>query len=144
MQHTARLVRGTAVQLAPLSDRSIPIYKTLIIGWFIAALALTTATAAATSCSIHPDKNATDAQLLGLAKVSQADAERSALARVKSPATVVGAELQSEHGCLVWSLVLKVTGSSGIRQMQVDAGTGKVLAAKHGSAQQESAAAKKP
>lgn len=107
--------------------------KTLIVGSLIAALAITPVASATASCSIHPDKTATDAQLAKLAKVSQADAEKRALARVKSPATVVGSELQAEQGCLVWSLVLKVNGTSGIKEMQVDAGTGKVLSAKHNS-----------
>ena len=118
--------------------------RSLSIGLLIAALAITTVTSAATKCSIHPEKGATDAQLAGLAKVSRADAEKSALARIKAPATVAGAELEADHGCLVWSFDLKVTGKSGVEEVQVDAGTGKVLSAKHESAAQESAEAKKP
>ena len=108
-------------------------HRTLVIGSLIAALAITTGTSAATKCSIHPSKDATDAQLASLAKVSQADAEKSGLARVKSPATVVGSALQAEQGCLVWALVVKVTGKSGMQEVKVDAGTGKVLSAKHES-----------
>lgn len=115
--------------------------RTLVIGSLVAALAVTTGTSAATHCSIHPEKGATDAQLAGLAKVSKADAEKSALARVKLPATVAGAELEAEHGCLVWSFDLKLTGKSGVQEVQVDAGTGKVLSAKHETDQQESAEA---
>ena len=112
--------------------------RTLIIGSLITALAAAAASSAGTECSIHPQKGATNAQLTGLAKVSRADAEKTALAGVKSPATVAEAELESEHGCLVWSLDLKVTGKTGVQEVQVDAGTGKMLSQKHESAAQES------
>lgn len=107
--------------------------RTLIIGSLIAALAITSVSSAATRCSIHPAKDATDPQLAKLAKISQADAEKRALARVKSPAKVVGSELQVEDGCLVWALIVKDTGKSGIQTLNVDAGNGKVLLIKHES-----------
>src|ERR1700704_4139326 len=68
--------------------------RVLITGSLIAALAFMSVSSASTRCSIHPAKDATDAQLPKLAKISQADAEKRALARVKSPAKVVGSELQ--------------------------------------------------
>ena len=107
--------------------------KALIIGSLCAFLAASTAYSAATNCSIHPAKDATDAQLAGLAKVSQANAEKRALARVQSPAKVVGSELQVEEGCLVWVLIVKESGKSGIQTLRLDAGTGKVIVAKHES-----------
>src|SRR5207342_89175 len=97
--------------------------KTLVICSLFAVWAATTGSSAVTSCSIHPAKDATDAQLAGLAKVSQANAEKKALARVKSPATVVGSELQVEEGCLVWVLIVKESGKSGMQSVKVDAGT---------------------
>jgi uncharacterized membrane protein YkoI len=108
--------------------------RTLIIGSLIAALAVTSVSSAATTCSIRPAKDATDAQLAKLAKITQADAEKRALARVKSPAKVIGSELQVEDGCLVWALIVKGTGQSAIQTLNVDAGTGKVLLVKHDSA----------
>jgi len=105
----------------------------LTIGSLITALALTTVNAATPNCSIHPAKDATDAQLAGLAKVTQAQAERKALTHVKSPAKVVGAELQVEDGCLFWTLIVKGAGKAGMEEFKVDAGTGKVLLAKHES-----------
>ncbi len=114
-------------------------YKFLIIGSLIAALAGTVANANANAnvtgsgCSIHPAKDATDKQLAALAKVSQADAEKKALSRAKSPAKVVGSELQVEDTCLVWVLIVKESGKSGVQQSRVDAGTGKVLKPNHES-----------
>ena len=97
--------------------------------------------ASAAQCSIHPAKGASDAQLAGLAKVPQADAEKQALTQVKGPATVADAELEAEHGCLIWSFDLRLTGKSGIQEVQIDAGNGKVLSVKHESAKQEAAEA---
>ena len=105
--------------------------KALIIGSLFAFLAAATAHSAVTNCSIHPPKDATDAQLAGLAKVSQASAEKKALAHVQPPAKVVGSELQVEEGCLVWVLIVKASGHSSVQSLRVDAGTGKVLPAKH-------------
>src|SRR5207342_1974158 len=97
----------------------------------ITALALTTVNAATPNCSIHPAKDATDAQLARLAKITQQEAEKRALAHVKSPAKVVGAELQVEDGCLFWTLIVKGAGKASVESLKVDAGTGKVLMAKH-------------
>jgi uncharacterized membrane protein YkoI len=109
--------------------------RTLIIGSLVAALALASvASATTTTCSIHPAKDATDAQLAKLAKISQADAEKRALAHAKPPAKVVGSELQVKDGCLVWVLILKDAGKSGIQTSSVDAGTGKLIVTKHESA----------
>lgn len=107
--------------------------RTMIIGALIAAMAAVPAGLAAEACSIHPGKDVTDAQFAGLAKISQADAEKRALARVKVPAKVLGSELQVEDGCLVWTLIVKENGKSGMRSLKLDAGTGKVLSSKHES-----------
>ncbi len=90
-------------------------------------------------CSIHPKKGMSDSQLAGLATLSQADAEKIAIAKLKSSETVStkSAELESEHGCLIWSFDLGVAGKSGIEEIQVDAGNGKVLSVKHESLRQE-------
>jgi hypothetical protein len=98
---------------------------------------------AALPCSIHPAKGASDSQLAGLAKLSRPEAERIALSRVKSPATasVASAELEAEHGCLLWSFDLKVAGEPGVQEVQVDAGDGKVLSVKHETPRHEAAEA---
>jgi len=105
--------------------------STLIVGGLIFAMAAAPAGFAAEACSIHPGKDATDAQYASLAKISQADAEKRALARVKVPAKVLGSELQVDDGCLVWTLIVKETGKSGLQSLKLDAGTGKVLSSKH-------------
>lgn len=107
--------------------------RILAIASLIAALAIAPMSFSAPACSIHPAKDATDAQLPALAKVSQADAENKALARVKLPAKVLGSALQVEDGCLFWMLIVKESGRSGVQEVKVDAGTGKVLGSKHES-----------
>jgi uncharacterized membrane protein YkoI len=45
--------------------------------------------------------------------------------------TIVGAELESEHGCLIWSFDVRIAGKSGVQEVHVDAGNGNVLSVKH-------------
>lgn len=71
---------------------------------------------AAERCSVHPAKSMSDAQLTGLAKLSQTEAERIAVARLNSKRSVTSAsaELEAEHGCLIWSFDFLVGGKSGV------------------------------
>ncbi|HKC16431.1 MAG TPA: PepSY domain-containing protein [Steroidobacteraceae bacterium] len=94
---------------------------------------------AAEHCSIHTAKGMSDAQLGSLARVSQAQAEKIAMARLagRTAVSTVSAELEAEHGCLIWSFDLRVAGKPGVQEIQVDAGDGKVLSVKHESARQE-------
>ena len=98
------------------------------------------ASAAGMHCSIHPAKNTPASTLSGLAKISQADAEKTAIASIKAQTekTTEG-ELEVEHGCLVYSFDIRVSGKSGIQEVIVDAGTGKILSHKHETAKQEKA-----
>ncbi len=108
----------------------------------IVMLAATGAALGATMpCSVHPPKNATQEELAKLAKVSQADAERTAKAVFKgsSDVDVADSELEAEHGCLIWSFDLKVKGSEGVHEVQIDAGNGKVLSSTHESPAKEAA-----
>ena len=100
---------------------------------------------AAERCSIHPAKGLSDAQLNSLAKVSQADAEKIAIAKIqgKDAVSIASAELEAEHRCLIWSFDLRVAGKSGIQEVQVDAGDGKVLSVRHETASQEATEASK-
>jgi hypothetical protein len=99
------------------------------------------ALAATMPCSVHPPKSATKEELAKLAKVSQADAERTAKAVFKNPSDVAVAEseLETEHGCLIWSFDLKVKGSEGVHEVQIDAGDGKVWSSTHESPAKEAA-----
>jgi predicted lipoprotein with Yx(FWY)xxD motif len=100
-----------------------------------------TASAAPRTCNIHPKKGATKEELAAMAKVTQADAQKAALASLKDPskATVKGAELEAEQGCLVYSFDIDVAGKTGVQEVQVDAGNGKVLSSKHESSKAEAA-----
>jgi len=91
-------------------------------------------------CSVHPKKGTPATKLSSLATVSQADAERTAVASLKAstPTTVTEGELEIEHGCLVYSFDIRVSGKEGTEEVLIDAGTGKVLIHEHESAEQES------
>ena len=92
-------------------------------------------------CSVHPEKGTAHADLPGLTTVSQTDAERTAMKSLKTSAaaTVTEGELEIEHGCLVYSFDIRVSGRNGIEEVLVDAGTGRVLSHAHESAKQEAA-----
>ena len=107
---------------------------------FLFVVIVTSAPAlAAEHCSIHPAKGMSDAQLAGLAQLTQVEAENIAVARLTSSETVstTSAELESEHGCLIWSFDLRVPRKSGMQEIQINAGNGKVLSVKHESARHE-------
>ena len=92
-------------------------------------------------CTIHPTKGASQKDLKTLAKVSEDDARKTALASLKDPSkgTVKESELEAEHGCLVYSFDIAVAGASGIQEIQVDAGDGRVLSSEHEDAKAEAA-----
>jgi hypothetical protein len=94
----------------------------------LALLASFGASAAKLPCSIHPKAGIADAELPKLAKVTQADAEITALKAVKvAAASVSSSELESEGGCLIYTFDVKVPGKTSIVEVAVDAGTGELL-----------------
>ena len=103
------------------------------------ALSGSTLWAAGMPCSIRPKSGAKKDELKGLARITQDKAQAVALATFKdsSKATVKEAELEAEHGCLVYSFDIAVEGRSGIQEVQVDAGNGRVLSSKHESPKTE-------
>lgn len=92
-------------------------------------------------CSTRPPAKTGKADLPGLAKVSQADAEKAALGAKGVPpgASVAEAELEVEHGCLVWSFDLKLPDKPGVQEVMIDAGNGKVLSSAYESPKKEAA-----
>jgi hypothetical protein len=91
-------------------------------------------------CSIKAKKLATTAEMTAMAKVKDADARKTALDSLKTPGvSVVKGELEVEDGCLIYSYDIKVPGKSGVEEVFVDAGNGKVLRTKHESAAKEAA-----
>jgi uncharacterized membrane protein YkoI len=73
------------------------------------------------------------------AKVTKPEATRTALSHVKG-GTVRDAELEREHGRLVWSF--DIAESGGITEVQVDAISGAIVSRKHESAAAEAREAK--
>ena len=99
----------------------------------LSALALVAASGLALAdnmpCSIHPPKGTSKSDLAAMAKITQTDAEKSALASVGAQSgagAVKETELEVEDGCLIYEV--KVKGSDAkVREIMVDAGDGKVL-----------------
>ena len=78
----------------------------------------------------------TQAKLQAQAKVSEADAQATALAKVPGGA-VSSSELEKEHGKLVWSFDIAKAGSKNVTEVQVDAKTGKIVSTKTETPDQE-------
>jgi uncharacterized membrane protein YkoI len=89
----------------------------------------------APECSIHPTKSASDTELHEMAKISAAEAEKYARARLgtQREITTSSAELEAEGGCLIWSFDMAVAGQSGMEEVNVDAGNGQILSVHHES-----------
>lgn len=98
------------------------------------------ASAATLKCTT-PMPAKTPASALAIAtKVSMQQARSNALAHLKTKSLrIVSEELEIEQGCLVYSFDIEITGKSGIEEIFVDAGDGKVLLQKHETAKQEAA-----
>jgi uncharacterized membrane protein YkoI len=92
----------------------------------VAALAFSSAFAAA------PPKE----DLAPQAKVTRDQATQTALGKVPR-GVIKSAELEREHGKLVWSFDVAQSGKSGVVEVQVDATTGQVVSLKHESAAEE-------
>ena len=68
----------------------------------------------------------TQAALKAQAKITQADAEKTALAKVPG-GKIESSELENEHGKLIWSFDISVPNSVNIAEVQVDAKNGKII-----------------
>jgi hypothetical protein len=66
-----------------------------------------------------------EAQLMKEANVTKSQAEKIALARVPG-GIIKSAELEKEHGILIWSFDIAKAGTKNITEVQVDAKTGKI------------------
>lgn len=67
----------------------------------------------------------TQAQLQAEAKVTRAEAEKTALAKVPN-GSIKDGEIEKEHGKLIWSFDIAKPQSKNITEVQVDAKTGKI------------------
>ena len=98
-------------------------------------LALTTILS--TAFAAAPSKNT----LMSQAKVTEAEATAIALAKVPH-GIVKSAELEVEHGRLVWSFDIARPSTTGVTEIQVDAKTGKIASVKKETPAQEAKEAK--
>jgi uncharacterized membrane protein YkoI len=72
----------------------------------------------------HKEK---EAMLEAQAKITKAEAEKIALAKVPS-GTIKEGELEKEKGKLIWSFDISIPGSKDIKEVQVDALSGEIVA----------------
>ena len=100
--------------------------KTIVCSAAVAALLAGCAT----------EKSESQARLMSQAKVSQAVARQTALARVPN-GTIKDGELEKENGRLQWSFDVATPSSSDITEVNVDAITGDVISVDKESAQSE-------
>ena len=71
-----------------------------------------------------------DAHLQAEAKISKADAQAVALAKVPN-GTVKEGELEREHGKLIWSFGFTTPDSKDITEVNVDAISGEIVNVEH-------------
>jgi len=95
------------------------------------AVPLVAAAADDLNCSIKAKKLTSKKDMTAMAKVSDADARKTALDSAGKGASVVKGGLEVEDGCLIYDYDVKVAGKSGIEEITIDAGTGKVLKTQH-------------
>ena len=93
---------------------------------FMTTVAVTIALAGLTSSTLLAAQKETEAQLQAQAKITKAQAEKTALARVPH-GTIKSGELEKEHGKLVWSFDISTPHTRNITEVQVDAKTGKIV-----------------
>ncbi len=114
--------------------------KPLLIS--LTLLATFSASAAELKCSIHPAKGTAELVLESMAKVKQADAKDTAIARYKGRSPIVSqGELEVERRCLIYSFDIRLAGETGVDEVIVDAGTGSIISRKHETPRQETAEA---
>jgi uncharacterized membrane protein YkoI len=82
------------------------------------------------------NKEAKQAKLMAEAKVAKPDAEKIALGKVPN-GTVKEAELEKEHGKLIWSFDITTPDTKDITEVTVDARTGDVVSVEKESAESE-------
>ena len=87
-------------------------------------------------CASEKSEQTKQARLEAQAKVAKADAQQTALQQVPR-GTVKEAEIEKEHGKLIWSFDISVPDSGDIKEVAVDALTGQVVSIETETAEQE-------
>lgn len=103
----------------------------------VLAVALATALLASMVSATDRSQDALKAQ----AKVTEADARATVLAKVPG-GTVQSAELENEHGKLIWSFDISDPKSPNVIEVQVDAKTGRIVSKKSESPAEQAKEAK--
>ncbi len=97
------------------------ILHTLLAGGFLAATLAMPLTPGEQETT-----KAKQSKLEAKAKISKAEATKIALGKVPN-GTVKEAEIEKEHGRLIWSFDIATSGTPDITEVQVDAKNGKVV-----------------
>jgi len=97
--------------------------KTMICSLLAAGLL-----AAGFAACVSPE--AKQAKLQARTKITKAEAEKTALAKVPN-GTVTEAELEEEHGKLIWSFDISTPGAKDITEVAVNAITGELVSVEH-------------
>jgi uncharacterized membrane protein YkoI len=109
----------------------------------IIALALAVPLVAAAddlNCSLKAKKLTSKKDMISMAKVSESDARKRALDSVNvQGATISSGGLEVEDGCLIYDYDVKIAGKSGVQEVMVDAGNGKIIKTEHESVVSEAA-----
>ena len=79
--------------------------------------------------ALASEADETQAQLRAQAKIGREEAAKTALATVPS-GKIKSAELEKEHGKLIWSFDISMPRSKNITEVQVDAKTGAIVSTK--------------
>jgi hypothetical protein len=80
-------------------------------------------------CSIRPPRNARQEELRRLARITQEEAGRKAVASLAplQAYDVISSDVEDFEGCLAWPFTLRLSGKKGVQEVFVDAGDGKVV-----------------
>jgi len=87
-------------------------------------------------CASEKSEQAKRAELATQAKITKADSQQTALQQVPN-GTLKEAEIEKEHGKLIWSFDIAVPDSKDIKEVAVDALTGRVVSIETETAEQE-------
>ena len=101
---------------------------------FITLIAAALLTAGVAGCSTSQENQA---RLEAKAKVSKADAEKTALSKAAAGGKVESSELEEEKGKLVWSFDIATPGTKDITEVLVDAMTGEVVSVDNETPEQQ-------
>jgi hypothetical protein len=80
-------------------------------------------------CTIHPPRNAPQADLARLVRVPQEEAGRKAVASLLplKPGDVISSDVEAYEGCLVWPFTMRLPERKGVQEVFVDAGDGGIV-----------------